>query len=104
MILKAFKYELNTNEEQRTMLNKTLGCTRFVYNWGLNEKSKAYAKDQTNLSCFDLTKQITELKKQEQYIWLSEVHSQPLQMALRNLDVAFTNFFKIYLFRRIALS
>lgn len=94
MILKAFKYALNPNEEQITMLNKTLGCARFVYNWGLNEKSKAYAKDQTNLSCFDLIKQITELKKTEQSNWLSEVHSQPLQMALRNLDNAFTNFFK----------
>ncbi len=94
MILKAFKYELSPNEEQQTMLNKTLGCSRFVYNWGLNEKSKVYAKDQTNLSCFDLTKQITNLKKEKAYIWLNEVHSQPLQMALRNLDVAFTNFFK----------
>jgi putative transposase len=94
MILKAFKYELNPNEEQATMLNKTLGCARFVYNWALNEKSKAYAKDQTNLSCFDLIKQITELKKTEQFNWLSEVHSQPLQMALRNLDNAYTNFFK----------
>ncbi len=26
--------------------------------------------------------------------WLSEVNAQSLQMALRNLDVAFTNFFK----------
>lgn len=93
-MLKAFKYQLNPNDEQQTMLNKALGCARFVYNWGLSEKSKAYAKDQTNISCFDLTKQITELKKQEKYIWLSEVHSQPLQMALRNLDGAFTNFFK----------
>jgi putative transposase len=94
MIFKAFKYELNPSIEQQIMLNKTLGCARFIYNWGLNEKSKAYAKDKTSINFFDLTKQITELKKQEQYSWLGEVHSQPLQMALRNLDNAYTNFFK----------
>jgi putative transposase len=94
MILKAFVYRLNPNEEQATMLNKHFGCSRFVYNWGLNEKSKAYAKDQTNISCFDLIKRITVLKDTEGFEWLKEVHSQPLQMALRNLDNAFTNFFK----------
>jgi len=94
MILKAFKYQLSPTEEQQTMLNKHLGCARFVYNWGLNEKSKAYAKDKTNISYFDLSGKITELKKTEGFEWLKEVHSQPLQMALRNLDNAFTNFFK----------
>ena len=94
MILKAFKYELFPNEEQQIKLNKTFGCVRFVYNWGLNEKSKAYSTDKVNINCFELINRLTELKKQEEYIWLKEIHSQPLQMALRNLDNAFTNFFK----------
>lgn len=93
MILKAFKYELHPTAEQRVMLHKTFGCVRFVYNWGLNEKSKAYEENQKNLSCFDLIKQVTALKKEAAHEWLSEVHSQPLQMALRNLDTAYTNFF-----------
>lgn len=94
MILKAFKYQLSPTSEQSEMLNKHFGCARFVYNWGLNEKSKAYTDNGTNVSCFDLIKKVTELKKCDDYNWLSEVHSQPLQMALRNLDNAFTGFFK----------
>ena len=94
MMFKAFKYQLNLNQEQKIMLDKTLGCVRFVYNWGLNEKSKAYTKDKTNISCFDLMNKIVILKKQEDYLWLNDVHSQTLQMSLRNLDNAFTNFFK----------
>lgn len=92
-MLKAFKYELNPNIEQRAMLSKHFGCTRFVFNWGLNEKSKAYKETGKNISCFDLIKRVTQMKQEEGTEWLKEVHSQPLQMALRNLDNAFTNFF-----------
>lgn len=92
-MLKAFKYELNPNEEQRVILAKHFGCTRFIYNWGLNETSKAYKETGKNISCFDLMKRVTQMKKEQETEWLKEVHSQPLQMALRNLDNAFTNFF-----------
>ncbi len=94
MILKTFKYQLNPNGEQSVMLNKHFGCVRFVYNWGLNEKIKVYKEQNINLSCFDLIKRLTELKATERYEWLKEAHSQPLQMSLKNMDNAFTNFFK----------
>ena len=93
MILKAYKYRLEPKGSQFEMLNKHFGCARFIYNWGLNEKSKEYAKSKTNISCFDLIKRVTELKGQEEFVWLKEVHSQILQMSLRNLDNAFTAFF-----------
>ena len=92
-MLKAFKYEINPTMEQKTLLNKTFGCVRFAYNWGLNEKTKAYQTDKSKVSCFELINRITLLKKQEEFVWLNEIHSQPLQMAMRNLDNAFTNFF-----------
>ena len=92
-MLKAFKYEINPNLEQKIQLNKTFGCVRFVYNWGLNEKTKAYQTDKSKISCFELINRIAVLKKQDDFKWLSEIHSQPLQMAMRNLDNAFTNFF-----------
>jgi putative transposase len=92
-MLKAFKYEINPTMEQKTLLNKTFGCVRFAYNLGLNEKTKAYQTDKSKVSCFELINKITLLKKQEEFAWLNEIHSQPLQMAMRNLDNAFTNFF-----------
>lgn len=92
-MLKAFKYELNPNTEQIDMLNKHFGCSRYVYNWGLERKAKAYKQDNEKITCFDLIKEVTQLKKSEEFVWLKEVHSQTLQMSLRNLDNAFTNFF-----------
>ena len=42
MTLKAFKFKLEPNQEQRVLINKTLGCTRFLYNQMLNEKQTKY--------------------------------------------------------------
>lgn len=94
-MLKSIKYELKPNKAEQQMLNKTFGCARFVYNWALDKKIKAYTNDKTKLSCFDLMKELTSLKKEENYSWLNEVGSQQLQQSLSNLDNAFTNFFKV---------
>lgn len=92
-MLKAYKYRIYPNQEQQVKLACTFGCVRYVYNWGLALKTKSYALG-TKLSCFETINQMKWLKEQEEYKWLNEVHSQPLQMALRNLDNAYTKFFK----------
>ena len=91
-MLRAYKYALFPDAEQSVQLAKTFGCVRFVYNAGLETKNTAYRMRGVNLTCFDLIKQTTEAKKE--LTWLSEVPSQALQMSLRNLDNAFTNFFR----------
>lgn len=78
--------------EQVVLLNKHIGSSRFVYNLALEVKQTAYASARVNLSCFDLIKQIPDLK--DECTWLKEVNSQSLQAPIRNLDNAFTRFFK----------
>ena len=92
MILRAYKFRLYPSAVQSQMLEQHFGCARFVFNWGLAEKSKAYSERQEKLSCLALMNRLPELKSE--LIWLAEVNAQSLQMALRNLDIAFTNFFK----------
>lgn len=92
MILRAYKFRLYPSAAQSQMLEQHFGCARFVFNWGLAEKSKAYSERQEKLSCLALMNRLPELKSE--LIWLAEVNAQSLQMALRNLDIAFTNFFK----------
>ena len=91
-MLKAFKYRLYPTKEQATLINKHIGATRFLYNLGLETKQIAYSTRKINLDCFTLIKQIPDLKTECE--WLKEINSQTLQMALRNLDNAFTRFFK----------
>jgi putative transposase len=92
MILKAFKYRLYPTNKQRILLNKHFGCSRFVYNWGLETRIKEYQETQTSLSCIELSARLTKLKKKLE--WLGEVNSQCLQASLRNLDNAYTRFFR----------
>lgn len=57
-------------------------------------KTEAYQTEKKTLSVFALDKQISLLKQTEETKWLKEVNSQALQSSLRNLDSAFTKFFR----------
>ena len=43
-MLKAYKYPIYPNEEQKTIFAKTFGCVRFIYNKMLSEKIEALKK------------------------------------------------------------
>jgi len=78
---------------QKVLFAKTFGCCSFVYNWALNLKITAYKERKETLGNVYLTNLMkSELKAEHE--WLSEVNSQSLQSALRNLDTAYTNFFR----------
>ena len=45
MYYKAYRFRIYPDEKQRTLINKTLGCTRFIYNYFLNiQKENSYKK------------------------------------------------------------
>ena len=66
-MLKSIKYELNPTKSQSKKLNQSFGNCRFVYNWALDKKIKAYQEEGKKLSCFDLMKELTQLKKKEEF-------------------------------------
>ena len=91
---KAYQYRFYPTDEQANILARTFGCCRFVYNWGLRQRTDAFFQRGERLYYNQLATQLTELKKQEETAWLNEVSSVPLQQALRHLDTAFRNFFE----------
>ena len=91
---RAYKYRIYPTEEQKRILARTFGCCRFVYNWALRQKTDTFYNEQRRLYYKDVSEALTQLKKQPEYTWLSEVSSVPLQQALRHLDKAFVNFFE----------
>ena len=93
-MIRAIKYELKPTKSQVQKLNQIFGNCRFVYNWALDKKIKAYQEEDIKLSCFDLMKELTQVKKKEEFEWLNLSGSQQLQQTISNLDNAFTNFFK----------
>lgn len=91
-MMKAFKTRIYPTQEQAVLIDKTLGCCRYVYNNGLNEKINNYKNDKLNISVYDLIKKLPEQKKKNE--WLKEVEAQALQQSLLDLQNAYNKFFK----------
>lgn len=94
VVNKTYKFRIYPNEEQEILLSKHFGCSRFVYNYFLNERKEQYQKDKKSDNYYKQAKTLTDLKKKEEFEWLKEVNSQTIQFALRSLDTAYVNFFR----------
>ena len=94
MKLKALKIRIYPNVQQTTMLNKTFGCTRFIYNTMLSERKEIYDKLKHNSRELYEYKYKTEKQLKEEYGFLKEVDSVALQQARMNLGVAYENFWR----------
>ena len=94
MMQKAFKFRIYPTEKQKEFLSKQFGAVRFVYNHFLANRKDEYLNNKKSLNYYDDAKNLTDLKQQDGYSWLYDINSQTLQSALRNLDAAYTGFFK----------
>ena len=91
---KAYKYRIYPNREQQELINKHIGCCRYVYNFCFEKKINAYKTSKQSIPSFDLIKLLPILKKEAETSFLKEVNSLSLQAAIRNLDSAYKRFFK----------
>ena len=94
MKLKALKIRIYPNVQQTTMLNKTFGCTRFIYNTMLSERKEVYDKLKHNSRELYEYKYKTEKQLKDEFEFLKEVDSVALQQARMNLGVAYENFWR----------
>ena len=86
-MLKAYKYKLYSNLEQREYLVKRFGCTRFIYNKMLADKIEYYKETGEMLKN-------TPAQYKKEFEWLKEVNSLALANAQQNLEKAYKNFFR----------
>lgn len=89
---KAYKYRIYPNKTQQELIQKTFGCVRFIYNYYLDKRIKAYQENKTSLNYYDCCKDLTNLKKELE--WLREPDKDSLQKSLKDLDEAYKKFFK----------
>ena len=92
-MLKAYKYRIYPNKEQEEQIEKTFGCSRFVYNKTLAYRKEKNEKEKISVSKIDCNNYCNrELKKE--YEWLKEVDKFALTNAIYNMDTAYQKFFK----------
>jgi putative transposase len=90
---KAFRLRFYPTPEQESLLRRTLGCVRLVYNKALHERTQAWYERQERVGYSETSSLLTQWKKEEELDFLNEVSCVPLQQGLRHLQTAFTNFF-----------
>lgn len=93
LIHKSYLFRIYPSKEQESLLSKHFGHCRFVFNRFLNERKEKYLNEKTSLNYYDNAATLTQLKKDDEFVWLKEVNSQSLQASIRNLDNAYKNFF-----------
>ena len=92
-IKRAYRFRFYPTSEQKVILARTFGCARFAYNHMLRQRTEAWFERQERMGYHETSAALTALKKTEEYAWLNEVSSVPVQQALRHLQTAFTHFF-----------
>ena len=96
LINKAYRYELDPNNSQRTSLLQHTGVARFAYNWGLAQRIQLFETNQGLARLTDAMKQhklLNNLKKTH-FPWMYECSKCAPQEALRDLNRAFKNFYR----------
>jgi len=92
LVNKAYKFRIYPNKEQAILINKTIGCSRFVFNHFLANWNETYKETGKGLSYNTCSKQLPPLKKK--YEWLKEVDSIAIQTSVKYLSESFNRFFK----------
>lgn len=93
-VKRAYKYRFYPTPEQENALARTFGCVRVVWNQVLDRRTRRYRVEGAATSYADSDKMLTALKREEQFSWLREVSSVPLQQTLRHQHRAMVNFFE----------
>jgi putative transposase len=91
--LRGFKYRFYPTAEQETLLRRTIGCCRLVYNRALHARSEAWTSGKKSIGYAAQSAALTSWKKEPELAFLNEVSSVPVQQSLRHLQTAYANFF-----------
>ena len=94
LINRGLKFRIYPTKEQIALINRNLGCKRFVFNYFLSLRKEEYKQNHKNLGYKKMSSILTDLKKSSDYKWLNEIDSISLQQALRDLQNAYDRFFK----------
>jgi len=88
-----YQYRIYPTNQQKGLLAHLFGCVRVVFNDALSYCQQKSRNNEKKPTGNELSSRLTNLKKTEERKWLKEVSSIPLQQSIRDLEIAFQNFF-----------
>lgn len=95
-MLKAYKVEIKPTQQQIIKIHKTIGVSRFIYNFYIAHNKEIYQKEKRFVSGMDFSKWLNNeyIPKNQDKKWIKEVSSKATKQAIMNGEKAFKRFFK----------
>ena len=91
---KVCKLRIYPNKTQESIINRTLGACRFIYNKYLEYNLNYYKETGKFLSGYDFSKMLTQLKKTEEFSWLNDISSKAIKDSIMTCEKSYKKFFK----------
>ncbi|MDK0693533.1 transposase [Clostridium perfringens] len=93
---RAYKMEINPTDEQKSKIHRTIGVSRFVYNFYIARNKEIYERKGKFVSGMDFSKWLNNeyIPNNQEVKWIKEVSSKATKQAIMNGDKAFRDFFK----------
>lgn len=88
----SYKFRIYPTTAQVQQIQRTFGCCRFIWNRYLALRKELYEQDGKAMNYIACSGDMTQLKKT--LSWLKEVDATALQSSLKDLDIAYQNFFR----------
>ena len=93
-MIESIKVRLLPNNKQLTKLFQYAGCARFAYNWAIAREQENHKLGNRFLSDSELRKEFTQLKKQENYKWLTKISNNVTKQAIKDACNSYKRFFE----------
>jgi putative transposase len=93
-MIKRYRYRLYPTRDQVEFLARSFGCARVVFNDALAVREEMFRAGEKAPSAAALMQAMSAAKKTPERAWLAEVSDVPLQQSIRDLDRAYTDFFR----------
>ncbi|MGU8434540.1 RNA-guided endonuclease InsQ/TnpB family protein [Clostridium perfringens] len=93
---RAYKMEINPTDEQKSKIHRTIGVSRFIYNFYIAYNKEIYEREGKFVSGMDFSKWLNNeyIPNNQEMKWIKEVSSKATKQAIMNGDKAFRDFFK----------
>jgi len=93
-LIKGIKIMLVPNNKQNTLMFQNAGTARWAFNWALGREKENYANGGKFISDNDLRKELTQLKKKDEFGWLNSISNNVPKQAIKDACTAYQRFFK----------
>lgn len=94
-MLKSYKTEINPTPEQKVRIKKTIGVSRYIYNFYIAHNKELYENGEKFMTAYDFNKWLNNeyISNNPDKIWIKEVSSKAITKSLINANTAYQRFF-----------